>query len=78
MYNEENLRGKGLSDRQIKAVLYVRENGKITNKEYQEINAVSRRTATNDLTELSDKYNVLKQTGYGAGSFYEIIAQNMP
>jgi ATP-dependent DNA helicase RecG len=76
IYYAEHLKELGLNERQIKAVLYTKEKGKITNNEYQTINDVSRRTATNDLTELADKYNVLKQTGYGAGSLYEpIIAQ---
>lgn len=39
----------GLSHRQIRAVLYVKEKGSITNKEYQELFKVSRQTATRDL-----------------------------
>jgi len=34
IYNEENLRKMGLNERQIKAVMYVKEKGKITNKDY--------------------------------------------
>jgi ATP-dependent DNA helicase RecG len=45
-----------LNERQIKAVLYVKEKGKITNKEYQELNSASRQTASNDLSEIVDKY----------------------
>lgn len=47
--NEEDLRDKGLNERQIKAVLYIKKNGQITNKEYQKINATSERTALRDL-----------------------------
>ncbi len=73
-WNEENLRKLGLSERQIKAVMYVKENEKITNKEYQEINDCSRNTATNDLRDLI-KRHVLKESGKkGAGSYY-VIAQ---
>ncbi|MDR1973544.1 MAG: putative DNA binding domain-containing protein [Bacteroidales bacterium] len=72
IYNKEDLSNRGLNERQIKAVLYVREKGKITNKEYQEINQISNRTATNELKELVENYNVLKITGAGAGTFYEI------
>lgn len=72
--NEEDLRDKGLNERQIKAVLYVKEKGKITNAESQELNNISRRTATDDLTELTTKFEILKNTGCGAGSFYELIA----
>ena len=42
----------GLNERQIKAVMYVKEKWKITNKEYQEINNTSERTATRDLSNL--------------------------
>ncbi|MDR1876749.1 MAG: putative DNA binding domain-containing protein [Flavobacteriaceae bacterium] len=74
-FSEEQLQNIGLNPRQIKAVQFVKEKGKITNKEYQEINSVLRRTATNELTELEEKYTILKNTGYGAGSYYELIAQ---
>jgi ATP-dependent DNA helicase RecG len=40
----------GLNERQIKAVLYVKENGKITNQKMKEISAVSKATETRDLT----------------------------
>ena len=35
IYNKEDLSKLGLIDRQIKAVLYVKEHGKITNGEYK-------------------------------------------
>lgn len=48
--------------------------GKITNKDYQQLNACSRNTATNDLKELIQK-KVVKESGKkGAGAFY-VIAQ---
>lgn len=52
IFNEEYLRGLGLNERQIKAVLYVKEKEKMTNKEYQEICDTSERTASRDLAEL--------------------------
>lgn len=74
IYTEEYLRKKGLNERQIKAVMYVKEKGKITNKEYQKINICSRNTATNDLRILVEK-EVLKESGKkGAGAYY-VIAQ---
>ena len=72
-FTEELLIKLGLNLRQIKAVLYAKENGKITNKEYQEINSVAKPTATRDLSELVEKYNILANTGKGAGSYYKII-----
>lgn len=69
-WNEENLKKLGLNERQIKAVMYVRENGKITNKSIQELFTVSRETATRDLTCLTEK-NILKSSGSkGAGAYY--------
>ena len=35
IFSEKQLRNKGLSDRQIKAVLYVKSNGSITNSDYR-------------------------------------------
>ena len=70
-YNEQSLRELGLNDRQVKAVLYVKEKGKITNKEYQEINEIGNRTATYELKELVEKFNILKMLGASVGTYYE-------
>jgi ATP-dependent DNA helicase RecG len=62
----------GLNDRQIKAVKYLKERGKITNREYQELNTCSRNTVTNDLRKLIQK-GIIKESGKkGAGAFYVI------
>lgn len=70
---EEQLVTLGLNARQVKAVLYVKEKGKITNKEYQEINDISNRTATNELKELVEKLGLMRMSGAGAGTFYEFL-----
>ena len=57
---------------QIKAVLYVKEKEKITNKEYMELNGISNRTATYELKELVEKYNLLKQLGSSINTYYEL------
>ena len=63
-FTEEQLAKLGLNQRQMKAVLYVKEKGEITNKEYQQINKIS---------ELV-KHEILEQAGsFGAGSFYRLI-----
>ena len=54
-YTPEQLKKLGLNERQIKAVLYVAENGKITNSQYQKLFDVSRITATRDLKDLVEK-----------------------
>lgn len=72
IYNAEYLQTLGLNDRQIKAVLFVKDKGKITNSEYQGINDCSRNTASNDLTDLTEK-DILKPSGQrGAGAFYTL------
>lgn len=61
-WNEENLRKLDLNKRQIKAVMYVKENDIISNQEYQVICETSNRTATRDLTELVS-LKIFKQIG---------------
>jgi len=69
---EEQLVKRGLNARQVKSVLYVKEHGKITNKEYQSINETSDRTASREIAELVNT-NILEQAGsFGAGSFYKL------
>jgi ATP-dependent DNA helicase RecG len=76
IYHKDYLQSLGLNDRQIKAVLFAKEKGRIFNKDYQELNKISKRTATTELTELADKYRVLIKTGTsGAGISYKIIGQ---
>ena len=74
IYNEKHLQKFDLSERQLKAVMYVKGNGEITNKIYQELCDVSKATATRDLTELMDKHKLLERTGeVGAGTVYKLI-----
>jgi len=68
----EKLTKLGLNDRQIKAVLILKEKGRITNKEYQEINETTERTASRDLSDLVEK-GIIKSSGVkGAGAFYTL------
>ena len=69
---EEKLKKLGLNDRQIKAVIFLKENKRITNKEYQQINNCSRNTATNDLSDLVQKGLINQSNLKGAGSFYAL------
>lgn len=74
--NKEQLTKFRLNERQIKAVMFVKEKGKITNSEYQTLNEVSKRTATNELTQLIDEFKLMKKSGvHGAGVFYTLIGQ---
>ncbi len=62
----------GLNERQINAIEYLKERDRLTNKEYMELNSVSRNTASNELMKLVEK-GILKQTGKGRGSYYEVV-----
>lgn len=71
-YQEELLRQAGLTERQVKGVLYAKQQGRITNADYQRLNDCSRNTASADLKELVQQ-NWLKQQGTkGAGSYYVV------
>ncbi len=73
IYNEKYLTELNLSERQVKAVLYIKEKGKISNKKYQEICEVSKGTATKELRELIEKFDILERKGnVGAGTYYVI------
>jgi ATP-dependent DNA helicase RecG len=52
IYTEEYLGKLGLNEQQIKAVMYVKEKGRITNKEYRKVCGISQRTASRDLSVL--------------------------
>ncbi len=71
-FTEEQLQQTGMNERQVKAVLYVKERGKITNSKYMELNRISNRTATYELKELVDQFKALKMSGAGVGIFYEL------
>ncbi|GAB6012450.1 ATP-binding protein [Viscerimonas tarda] len=70
-FTEEQLQKLGLNDRQIKAVLYVKEKGKITNSEYQEINNVTEQTALRDIKALIENIVFIK-TGTNKDAKYEL------
>jgi len=69
-YTEERLKEMELNERQIKAVMYVKEKGKITNKEYQELNNIKKRQTSEDLAVLENK-GILEKIGTtGKGTYY--------
>lgn len=62
----------GLKDRQIKAIRFAREMGKITNKEHQKLCELGASTAKRDLQELVKK-NIFVQVGRtGRGTYYKL------
>ena len=72
IYNEKYLQSLNLNDRQVKAVLFAKEKGKLTNSDYQTLNDVSRETATGDLKQLIDKQLIKPSGQKGAGAFYTL------
>jgi len=70
-FSEEQLQQLGLNDRQIKAVLYVKENGRITNSEYQNLNGTTAKTAFRDLEELLN-VNIFLKKGENKSTYYEV------
>lgn len=66
-YTPDRLRALGLNDRQIQAVLYVKERGRVSNHEYQELVGVSKRTASRDLDDLLQRgiFERVGETGKG-------------
>lgn len=75
IYTEKNLTKMGLNERQIKAVKYVKEKGKITNKEYKKLTSVSKAMATIDLNNLVDKEIFKKLGTTGRGTEYILKKQ---
>jgi ATP-dependent DNA helicase RecG len=71
-WNEKTLKQLGLNERQMKAVMYVKKNGKITNREYREINNISDEGARIDLNTMIKK-DILIQKGKGRSVQYVLI-----
>jgi ATP-dependent DNA helicase RecG len=71
-YSADQLQKLGLNERQIKTVLYVVENGSITNSQYQKLTDTSKPTATRDLQELESKGILINKGTKGSSSKYEL------
>ncbi len=69
IFNEKYLESLNLNERQIKAVWYVKQKGKISNKEYQVLNNVLYKTAYRDLDKLVEK-NIFVKKGDKKGAYY--------
>ncbi len=70
-FREEEKEEVELNERQIKALKYLEEHEKITNREYREINDASRQTAKRDISNLVER-GLLKQKGKGKGTYYTL------
>lgn len=69
---EPYLRALGLNDRQIRAVQEVKEKGRLTNLGYQHLLGVSKRTASRELADLTEKGILVQVGATGKGTFYAL------
>lgn len=75
IYTEEYLRALPLNDRQIKAILFIKEKGEISNASYQALNSISKPVATKDLTDLTNRNLIQKIGTTGKGTKYILSSQ---
>jgi predicted HTH transcriptional regulator len=68
-FTEEYLTGLGFNERQLKAVQYVKEKGRITNREYRQLTELSDEGARRDLNDIVKK-KVFKIKGRGRSISY--------
>ncbi len=72
-FTKEELKRLELTERQIKAAVYIKKYGDITNSKYQEITNVSKATASRDIKALEAK-GVLKNIGTkGSSAVYRFM-----
>jgi ATP-dependent DNA helicase RecG len=67
---EDQLQKLVLNERQTKAMTYLKEKGKISNTEYQNLNKVSKATATRDLVELEKTGLLINKGTKGSSDIY--------
>jgi len=70
IFTEDYLKSLNLNERQVKAVLYTKENGEITNSIYQNINSLKRSTAAEELQDLTERKLLEKIGTTGRGTKY--------
>ena len=71
-FSEEELQKLGLNDRQMKAVLYVKEKGQITNAEYLEINGIGKSVTIDELRDLAERQIFIRIGETGRGTYYKL------
>jgi len=60
---------------QIKAVMFVKKEGNITNKKYQGLFDISKKTASRELSEIVAKKLFIRKGTTGKGTFYILTNQ---
>jgi len=69
IYTEDYLKGLELNERQIKAIVFMKKEGKITNKIYRDLTNLSDESVRKDLIILSEK-GLIKSMGKGRSTYY--------
>jgi ATP-dependent DNA helicase RecG len=59
----------GLSNRQLQLIAFIRQHGKITNRDYRELAGLSDETARKEIQQLRD-HGVLETVGKGRSTAY--------
>ena len=77
-FNEKDLKALGLNERQIKCVLYLNENGKITISEYRDLVGVKDRTVLDDFNILRELDIIVKMGDTGRSTHYLLKTRNKP
>lgn len=72
IFTEEYIKNLKLDKRFIKALLYIKEHGSISNAQYQDLTEVSKRTATRDLQDLVEQGFIYKSGTTGKGTIYSL------
>jgi len=68
------LAGYNLNERQKQALLYIKAQGKISNKEYQQVTKAIKKTATRDLNDLREK-EIIEQIGTKGPGVHYVLAR---
>lgn len=69
---DEYITSLDLNDRQLTAIKFVKQTGKITNSKYQELIGVTRKTSMRDLNDLINQ-SVFELVGEKRGAYYVIL-----
>lgn len=75
--SESMLDKMGLNARQVSAVLYAANAGRITNREYQEHCSVSKATSARELVDLVERGVLVRHGQTGKSTFYT-VSPNLP
>ncbi|NGM72521.1 ATP-binding protein [Sphingobacterium sp. SGL-16] len=76
IYTEVHLRTLDINERQIRAILFIKEHGSITNTAYQKLNNLGKTFSTTELIDLSEKQLIEKVGTTSRGTRYVLKGRN--